>query len=131
MPALAWRFDANYSAFHFTPHLDPASTDLNAALDDGNAATSQWQLTATYSPSPRAALYAAFWHLGRLERLQVPAYTRADATAEWRLSSHLTIMVMGQNLLSSSHPEWSGTDALLLSTEVPRSVAVRLRWIFR
>jgi iron complex outermembrane receptor protein len=128
MPAPAWRFDANYSAFHMTPHLDPASTDPNAARDDGNTATSQWSLAVTYSPSSRAALHLALGHLGRLEQLQVPAYTRADVTVDWRLTPRLAVMVIGQNLLTASHAEFAGVDDLLQFTQVSRSATVRFRW---
>ena len=131
LPARAWRFDANYSVFHMTPHLDPASTDPKAAVSDGNTATSQWVLTATYSPTSRAAFYAAIEHVGRLERLQVPAYTRADVTAEWRITPRFSVMVVGQNLLSASHAEFAGTDGLILTTQVARSASVRLRWGLR
>jgi hypothetical protein len=40
-------------------------------------------------------------------------------------------MVLGQNLLDPAHREFIDATALLLATQVPRSVSVRLRWTFR
>jgi hypothetical protein len=38
-------------------------------------------------------------------------------------------MVFGQNLLDPSHAEFTSSGALLLATEVPRSVGVRFLWV--
>jgi hypothetical protein len=40
-------------------------------------------------------------------------------------------MAIGQNLLTAAHPEFSGAGTLLVATQVPRSVGVRLRWTFQ
>ena len=63
--------------------------------------------------------------------MQVDAYTRADATAEWRFSSRLSAMAIGQNLFDDAHAEFAGAAALVQATQMPRSVSVRLRWTFQ
>jgi iron complex outermembrane receptor protein len=130
-PVPAWRLDGSYSAFHVTPRLAATSQDPRAATDDGATPRTQWQVRSAFAPHPRATVEAAIFHVGRLEQFQIDAYTRADVTAEWRFTSSLSAMAIGQNLFDAAHPEFAGTTSLLLATQVPRSVSLRLRWAFQ
>jgi iron complex outermembrane receptor protein len=129
-PAPAWRIDGSISTFRYSPRLAPESKDAAAVNDDANAPEMQGNLRVTFSPTMRVTATASVYHVGRLERLGVDSYQRADVTAEWQWTSRLSIMAIGQNLLDESHPEFTGGDPLHRSTEMPRSAAVRLRWIF-
>jgi outer membrane receptor protein involved in Fe transport len=97
---------------------------------DGTAPRRQWQLRSGFLISTRGTLDVALFHVGRLAYQDVDAYTRADINAEWRVTQRLSLIATGQNLLDEAHAEFRGTSALLLSTEVRRSVGVRLRWRF-
>ena len=108
----AWRLDGSYSAFHLTPRLAASSQDPNAARADGSAPHAQWQLRSAFSASPRATFFVAIFHVGPLEQLQVDAYTRADISAEWRLTSHWAAMAIGQNVFDAAHAEFGGTSCL-------------------
>ena len=130
-PVPAWRLDGSYTAFHVTPHLAAASQDPAAATEDGSAPRTQWQVRSAFSPVTRATLNVAIFHVGPLEQLQVDAYTRADVSAEWRFTSRLSAMAIGQNLFDAAHAEFAGAGSLLLATQVPRSASLRLRWTFR
>jgi iron complex outermembrane receptor protein len=130
-PVPFWRLDGSYTAFHITPQLAATSQDPTAAQTDGSTPNNQWQVRSVFSPGTRAALDLAIFHVGRLEQLQVAAYTRADINAEWRFTSRLSAMVIGQNLFDAAHAEFGTTGSLLLATEVPRSASLRLRWTFR
>jgi iron complex outermembrane recepter protein len=129
-PLHTLRVDGSYTAFQMSPHPSAASQDPSAATTAGNAPRAQWQLRATFSPVARATLNAAMFHVGRLEQLQVSAYTRADVGAEWRFTSGLSVMATGQNLFDAAHAEFAGPHSLLLPTQVPRSASLRLRWAF-
>jgi iron complex outermembrane receptor protein len=129
-PVPAWRLDGSYTAFHITPQLAAASRDPAAALTDGSAPGTQWQLRSAFSPVSRATLGLALFHVGPIDQLQVPAYTRLDITAQWRFGRGLSVMAIGQNLLDAAHVEFGGSNSLLLATEVPRSASLRLRWEF-
>jgi iron complex outermembrane receptor protein len=131
MPAPAWRIDGSYTAFHVTPQLAASSLDPLAGTDDGSTPQMQWQLRSTFSPSPRATVGVAFFHVGQIEPLHVNAYTRADLSAEWRFNSRLSAMAIGQNLFDATHAEFGGVSSLLLATQVPRGVSLRLRWTSR
>ena len=88
-------------------------------------------MRSAFSPHPRATFDVAVFHVSRLAELQVDAYTRADATAEWRFTSRLSAMAIGQNLFDDAHAEFAGAATLVQATQMPRSVSVRLRWTFR
>jgi outer membrane receptor protein involved in Fe transport len=129
-PARAWRFDGSYTAFHVTPQLAAASHDRSAAREDGNAPRRQWQVRTAFSPGARATLNLSIFHVGPLEQAHLDGYLRADVTAEWRFTSRVSAMAIGQNLLDAAHTESSGVGSLLLVTQVPRSAGVRLRVTF-
>ncbi|MEP6917833.1 MAG: TonB-dependent receptor [Acidobacteriota bacterium] len=130
IPRGTWRVDAGYTGFHLTPHLDPGSQDPSAARYDGDAPSHQWQLHSGYSIARRIELDAALFRVGRLQSLGVTAYTRADARLEWKLASTLSLVAAGQNLFNRAHGEFTGADASLVSTQVPRTVRVQLAWRF-
>jgi len=130
-PVPAWRVDGSYTHFALIRHLAATSGDPDAARDDQSSPRRQWQLRSTLAPSTRATLAVSIFHVSPLERYNVSAYTRGDATAEWRFNSGLSLMAIGQNLFDTSHAEFSGAASLLRATEVPRSASLRLRWTFQ
>jgi iron complex outermembrane receptor protein len=130
-PVPFWRLNGSYSAFRITPHLAPGSSDASAATTDGDAPRHKWQLRSEFSPGARARFNVSIFHSGPLVRSRIDSYTRADLNAEWRFTNQLSAMVIGQNLLNEAQTEFSGANSLILSTMVPRSVAVRLRWTFQ
>lgn len=123
----AWQLDTTFSAFHLTPHPDAASHDPVAAIADGDAPAFQWRGHSALALGPHAQADVLLFYVGRLGRLAVPAYTRADLRFEWQLTPRLSAVVQGQNLLSPSHLEFS-PGGTMLSTMVPRSAGVRLTW---
>ena len=127
-PFPSWRVDGSYSVFHLTPHVAASSQDPLAATEDGSAPRTQWQLRSAWSPADRLTIGAALFSVSKLERYQVPAYTRADATAEWRFNRGLSLMAIGQNLLDEVHPEFSGAQLLVTATQLRRALSLRVRW---
>jgi iron complex outermembrane receptor protein len=130
MPVSKWRLDASYSNLHFTPHLDAASTDLTSLQFDGDSPQHQWQLHSTAWLTPRVEVDGGLYYVGRLRQLDVPAYTRADARLEFKLTNQLSAIAAGQNLLQSAHTEFSGLASRLVGSTVPRSGRIELRWQF-
>ena len=128
-PIAAWHLDASSTFFRLFPHpgtsLDPAS-----AAYDGNAPRHQWQLHSGFPIGRRGTLDAVVLHVGMLAQTGVAAYTRADIRAEWRVTDHLSAIVVGQNLLDASHSEFASSVSFLTATQIPRSASFRLRWMF-
>jgi outer membrane receptor protein involved in Fe transport len=129
-PVPRWQLDASYTRLRLTAEADPVSRDATAADTDGDVPGQQWQLRSTFSVRSGVQLGAWLSHAGRLRVANVPAYTRLDARAEFRLNSRLTTAVVAQNLLNGHHGEFLGTPPApsLPSPGVPRSLRVELRW---
>ena len=129
-PVATWQLDASYSALRITPHVDPASHDARASSFDGNAPRHQWQVHSTTQIGSRTEAQLAFYHVGALRQLEVPAYTRLDTHVELKLGRGFAAILFGRNLLNSSHAEFASPNAIAGSF-VPRSALVQLRWQFR
>ena len=127
-PMPAWLLSGSYTAFDVSPTLDALSRDPLAVSEDGSAPRAQWQLRSAFSLGARTSLDVAIFRVGRLEQYQVDGYTRADIIGEWRFSSRVSLMAIGQNLLTAAHPEFGGADSFVLATQVPRTLNLRLRW---
>jgi iron complex outermembrane receptor protein len=128
-PLPQWEIDTSYSGFHLTGKLDSASLDMQAADTDGDAPAHQWHARTTLALRPRVRVGASIWRVGKLRRLSVPAYTRVDAMAEFRVNSRMTAAAVGQNLTDSHHDEYA-SQAIFLTSRIPRSLRFDLRWEF-
>jgi iron complex outermembrane receptor protein len=127
-PTPQWQLDASYSHLRITSDLDSTSTDPISPNDNGDAPRHQWQVRSTVSLHPGLQLGGSLWHVGQLPQLAVPAYTRLDLRGEIRITTALTLAVMGQNLLDRSHIEFA--QPFFHTPSVPRSARVELRWVY-
>jgi iron complex outermembrane receptor protein len=127
-PVPGWRLDGSYSVFRLTPGDGALPTVPPTAPIDGNAPAAQWRLHSGVTLAPRTEIDASLFHVGRLERLGVAAYTRADARVDVRLTPHLSLAAVGRNLLAASHPEY--TSVVVAATRVPRNFTMQLVWSY-
>jgi iron complex outermembrane recepter protein len=127
MPAAGWRVDVSYTGFHLTSKPDPRSNSEGAAGYDGNAPSSSWTVRSLFTPTSRIELDAAMFRVGALRQIEVPAYTRVDARAQYALSRRVAVSVAGQNLFDRSHYEFGGYEQ---SNYAPRTGSVRMTWRF-
>jgi iron complex outermembrane receptor protein len=128
-PLPHWEIETSYSHLHTAVDVDRTSLDLAAAATDGSAPGHQWEARSTIAVRPGVEVGAAVWRVGALRQLAVPAYTRLDARAEFRLSGRLTAAAVAQNLLDRHHQEFA-SESLFLTSRVPRSARLDLRWAF-
>jgi iron complex outermembrane receptor protein len=126
-PTGAWRVDGSYTGLRLVPHVDASSRDAQAPLFDGSAPAHQWQLHSSLWLGSRVEVEGGLYYVGALRTLKVPAYTRADARAELKITRPLTLVVAGQNLFDRAHAEWVTTEGVT-ATLIPRSVNVSLVW---
>jgi iron complex outermembrane receptor protein len=124
-----WQMDGTLAAFHLTPHPDPSSHDLTAAVFDGRAPGYQWRGHSGFSLGARGQADLLLFYVGSLRQTGVPSYTRADARLEWKLTRRFTVTAQGQNLLSPAHAEFV-SDTTIVATQIPRSGSLRLTWRF-
>jgi iron complex outermembrane receptor protein len=128
-PLPSWELETSYSRLFLKATPDPASLDALASLVDGSAPKHQWQARTAVSLRRGVEVGASIWRVGKLANLAVPAYTRVDARAEFRLNSRLTAAAIGQNLSNRQHFEFA-SPAIFLTSRVPRSARLDLRWEF-
>ncbi|HEV3057000.1 MAG TPA: TonB-dependent receptor, partial [Vicinamibacterales bacterium] len=127
-PHHAWRFDGSYSALRITPHPYAESHDPAAVQFDGNAPAHQWQLHSSTFVAPHVEVNTGLYYTGRLRDLNTDAYLRADARVEWRINKTLSLIGVGQNLLTPLHAEFTDPQSPVLPTLVPRSGRIDLKW---
>jgi outer membrane receptor protein involved in Fe transport len=128
-PLQAWEIAASFARLYLTAGVDAASLSPVAADTDGNAPEHQWEARTTVSLRPGVDVGASLWRIGTLRQLAIPAYTRLDARAQFRINSRLTAAVVGQNLSNRRHREFA-SDILFLTSSVPRAARIDLRWQF-
>ena len=128
-PLPRWELETSYSRLQLTARPDAGSLDASAATTDGSAPKHQWQARTALTLRPGVQVRASVWRVGRLEQLMVAAYTRVDANAELKLNRRMTAAVVGQNLTSGNHVEFA-SQAVYLTSRVPRSARLDLRWEF-
>jgi iron complex outermembrane receptor protein len=128
-PLPRWQIEASYALLHVSAEAAPASLDAGTSQTDGNTPAHQWTVRSAFRVRPGVEVGASVSRVGRLVRLAVPAYTRLDTRAEWKLNGSLTAAAVGQNLLSGHHREFSSAN-LFRTASVPRSARLDLRWEF-
>jgi iron complex outermembrane receptor protein len=120
-PARDWRIDASYARFSYTPTLDASSTDVTTE-PDGLFPRQQWSLHTAGVIGTRTQVSGTVFRVGAIDSIAVPAYTRVDARAEYRLGRGVYAAVVGTNLTTRVHSEFS--EQGLLATRVPRTFEV-------
>ncbi len=128
-PLARWEIEGSYSRLELTSNPDPASRDPLAPTDDGSAPENQWHARSAFTVRPGIDLSTSLWRVGRLRQLDVPAYTRLDAKAQFRVNSRMSASIAGQNLANGHHEEFA-SQAVFLTSRIPRSVRLDLRWEF-
>ena len=68
------------------------------------------------------------FHSGRLRRIGIGSYTRADVRFAMPLAKGLTLSAVAQNLFDPAHAEFAGVGAIVTPTRIPRSARIQLSW---
>ena len=112
--------------------------EMEVALVEGAPAGAVANVNAGFNPRHQAAVtgYVALPHalelhlagryVGELPDPRVPGYIEADARLGWRIREELSLAVVGRDLLSRRHPEFTS----LPLREIPRRAEVQLEWRF-
>lgn len=127
-PVPRWRLDASFTTFRFTPRLDPASRDREAAVYDADASSAQWHLHSGWTLGQRGEVDLSLFRVGALKRLAVPAYTRLDARVAVPAGSRVTVSLIGQNLLDDRHVEFGHLKPTITQTMARRSARLQVAW---
>jgi iron complex outermembrane receptor protein len=129
-PVSAVRLDGGYSTFRLTPHLSTASRDTASASFDGTAPGATWYARSATTIAPRVRLDGTVFHSGALAKLAIPAYTRLDLQLEMSFTRHMSVAIVGQNLLDPAHAEFGSAGGIVNATFIPRSARVQVGYRF-
>lgn len=133
-----WKLQAAYSYQLLNMYLDNGSTD---AVNHGNAEKStpkhQFSLRNGFDLGNQVSLDLWLRGVDRIVQINetgqsvaVPGYMTMDVRVAWKLSRQLELSLVGQNLLSTHHPEFNSDVVNTLNSEVPRSVYGKVTWKF-
>lgn len=129
-PVPFWRLDVGYTAFRLTPHLDADSQDPGTAPYAGSAPRQQWQGRSWIALPGRINVDLLLLHVGAIDTIEIPAYTRADLRVEFPLTRDFSLIAVGQNLIDPGHVEFGGEAEQVIATRQPRAARVQLVWKF-
>lgn len=126
-----WTITPGYTYEGIHLHVDPGSQDTQSVPAAEGSSPRQWarvdsHLTVVHS----LAWDASANFVGRLASGAVPSYTRVDTQLTWRRGEHVSVSIVGQNLVRDEHLEFSSTADEGPSNVVKRSAYAKLTWIF-
>jgi iron complex outermembrane recepter protein len=122
-----WRISPGYSYFHL--HVNGDSSELNPP--PGVSPNHQFQVRSLVDLPRHLEWDNTLAYVSKLATGNIPAYARLDSRVGWRLGEFLELSVVGQNLLTPRHAEFSDTFYPLNHTLVERSVFGKVTWRFR
>ncbi len=89
----------------------------------------QFNLQSYVDLTPRLSFDTSLYFVGELPAPSIHAYARLDSKIGWKFDKHITVALVGQNLLDPHHLEF-GSAFQAVATEVPRSVFGKVVWTF-
>jgi iron complex outermembrane receptor protein len=125
-PAAWWRVTASYSHLQIEMTRDPGSRDVSQERRYEGLSPAHMGHVQVSVDLPEG--WSVDWLLRGASRLragQVPGYATSDVRVGWRVSRHLELGVVGQNLHEARHREWASDGP---GIEIERNVHVLLTW---
>jgi iron complex outermembrane recepter protein len=127
-PSSIWRLDGGVDVFDTRLHGAAPVGPGEPSMIDRNP-QHQWRLRSWLSLPNAWQVDAMLSHVGRLNSVDVAAYTRLDVRLGGALGKNLDLSVIGQNLLDDAHREFDGFEAVHFS-QARRAGTVRVTVTF-
>jgi iron complex outermembrane receptor protein len=126
-----WRISPGYSLLHIDVGLDRSSRDIQtASAPDDSAPEQQFQVRSQLNVMRNTELDSSLFYVTSLRGVfTTPAYARFDTRIARRFGEFVEVSIVGQNLLTARHAEFSDTSGLV-HTLVSRSVFGKVTWRF-
>jgi iron complex outermembrane receptor protein len=121
-----WRISPGYSYFHMNVEGDSSSL----ATPPGVSPNHQFQVRSLLDLPHHLEWDNTLGYVSKLAVGNVPAYARVDSRLGWRVGEFVELSIVGQNLLTPRHAEFSDTLYPLNRTLVERSVFAKVTWRF-
>jgi iron complex outermembrane receptor protein len=75
-------------------------------------------------------LDTAVRYVDHIRQFDISSYTEADLRLGWKPKDGLDISIAGRNLLDNGHEEFEGNTFGVPSSDVERSVFLKVTWSF-
>lgn len=126
-PTGFWRLRGSYSFLEMHIKKAPNSADIGTSPGiQGASPQHQVFLQSGFDLSKAVTLDLLYRYVSRLPAQKVQAYSTGDASFGWRVTDHVRLSVVGQNLLQPHHGEFLGDPNGLV--EIKRSVYGKITW---
>jgi iron complex outermembrane receptor protein len=124
-----WRISPGMSLLRMNVIKNPTSQDSTVQASAGDSPQHQFQIRSFVKLSRDVDWDTSVFFVGMLADAGIPAYTRLDTRVGWRISKSVELSLVGQNLLTPHHFEFS--DAFEVNhTQTERSALMKVTWHF-
>ncbi len=131
-PLEQWRLQANYSFLHM--HIDSNSLfrQLDPTTGSANKVTPQHQvsLRSNYDLSDRLQFNLWLRYVSSIDLYRIPGYVTMDAKLAFKPTRNTELFLVGQNLLSQNHQEFTSDFIPTLQAYIPRGIYAGAQWRF-
>jgi iron complex outermembrane receptor protein len=115
-----WRLSGGVRTLREKLRLKPGSTDVSSVIAQQGADPSNgWTVRSSHTLPYRSEFDISVRHVSGMSSPAVPAYTAVDLRLGWKAMRDTELSLIGQNLLSNGHAEWSD---IATRTQVGRTV---------
>jgi iron complex outermembrane receptor protein len=121
-----WRISPGYS--YFLMHYDGDSSNITP--QPGASPNHQFQVRSLLDLPHHLEWDNTLGYVSKLAVGNIPAYARLDSRLGWRVGEFFELSVVGQNLFTPTHVEFSDTVYPTRYTLVERSVFGKVTWRF-
>jgi iron complex outermembrane receptor protein len=119
-----WRWTGTYSNLEIDLSKDPGTHDVASEVrDEGRSPQHQVTLQSSLDLPHRVQFDWLFTYSSKLTFGPVPAYTTSTVRLGWLLSPQIELAIVGDNLDSNHHLEWSQS-----TVQISRSAYVSVTW---
>lgn len=132
--ASSWNVTDNFKLTGSYSYLDmflhvADNNGFNLETAEGLSPRHQANIRASWNITDDVSFDTSAYYVDRLKTNNVASYVRLDLNLGWKINDNVRFNITGQNLLDSSHREFSA-PAALNAAEVERSIFGKLTWQF-
>jgi iron complex outermembrane receptor protein len=126
-----WTLSPGYAFFSMHLHPFAGSQDFtDPEATEGGTPDHKAQLRSSVSLPWNLQWNTSAYFVNRLPDVSIPSYTRLDTSLLWHGGEHVSMSVVGQNLLKDVHPEYAGPDSTVQPGLIRRGAYAKVIWSF-
>lgn len=129
-PTSWWRLTPSYSYIHINALMGSSTDTGNRDLIEGATPEHQANLRSSIDITRDIDIDLVGRYVDAITSGGIPDYLQLDARLGWRPMAGLELSVVGQNLLESAHPEFTGNLFGRPPIDIQRGVYGKVEWQF-